>query len=217
MKVYGARPSPFVRKVLIALEEKGISYDLEPPALELHPLGKMPSIRDGDTVVNDSSVIIAYLERTHPTPALLPSAPHAFAQALFLEEYADSTMADSMGLIVLERVIKPMMMGQPTDQAKLEAMQAIARERWFGSPRSTTGRPIASVMDYLESQLPSDRGTVLPEFSIADIALGAHIGWLAAGGLEFDGDRWPKARRYFAALEARPSFKATAAPPPSPI
>lgn len=216
MKVYGAKPSPFVRKVLIALEEKGIQYDLEPPAPELHPLGKMPSIRDGDVLVNDSSVIIAYLERKQPTPSLYPTAPNEFAQALFLEEYADSTMADSMGLIVLERVIKPQLMGQPTDQAKLSQMQAVARERWFGSPRSATGRPIQSVMDYLESQLPQDRATVLPQFSVADVALGAHIGWLTAGGLEFDTKRWPKAARYFKGLEERKSFRTTVAALPSP-
>jgi glutathione S-transferase len=62
-------------------------------------------------------------------------------------------------------------------------------------------------MDYLESQLPGDRDTVLGRFCIADIALGAHLGWLAAAGLELDPRRWPRTARYHEALLARPSFK----------
>ena len=45
MIVYGVKFSPFVVKVLVALEEKGLSYTIEPPAPELHPLGKMPTLR----------------------------------------------------------------------------------------------------------------------------------------------------------------------------
>ena len=46
-------------------------------------------------------------------------------------------------------------------------------------------------------------------FGIADVALGAHLGWLAFAGLELDARRWPRTARYHAALHARPSFKAT--------
>src|SRR5690606_4492612 len=89
MIVYGVKFSPYVLKVLVALEEKGIAYRVEPPAQALHPLGKMPVLRDGDLVIPDSSVICAYLDRKHPKPALLPEVPAELAKALFLEEYAD--------------------------------------------------------------------------------------------------------------------------------
>ena len=42
MKIYGVPQSPFVRKAIIALEEKGIPYDNEP----LIPLPKTPARRD---------------------------------------------------------------------------------------------------------------------------------------------------------------------------
>lgn len=42
MKLFGALQSPFVRKVRVALEEKGISYEIEGPA---------PSLRDGDSAL----------------------------------------------------------------------------------------------------------------------------------------------------------------------
>jgi len=207
MKLYGAPQSPFVRKARIALEEKGLPYELEPLVPGLHPLGKMPVLRDGDVVVPDSSVICAYLERKHPAPALYPEAPADLARALFLEEYADARMAEGMGPIVLERILKPQLFGQPTDEARLRELQDAAAARWFGRSTSAAGQPLASVMDYLESQLPEGRDSVLARFSIADVALGAHLGWLEPAGLALDTKRWPRTARYYEALRARPSFK----------
>jgi glutathione S-transferase len=207
MKLYGVPQSPFVQKARIALEEKGLPYAMEGPAPSLHPLGKMPSLRDGELVILDSSVICAYLEKTHPSPALYPEAPADYARALFLEEYADSRMAEGMGPIVLERIVKPQMLGQPTDHAKLRELQDAAAARWFGPATSAAGQPVPAVMDYLESQLPADRDTVFERFGIADIALGVHLGWLEAADLALDARRWPRTARYREALLARPSFK----------
>ena len=63
------------------LEEKGIPYEVDPVIpfnvsdefKKISPLGKIPALRDGDKAISDSSVICAYLERTHPTPPLYPS------------------------------------------------------------------------------------------------------------------------------------------------
>ena len=214
MKLYGANQSPFVRKVRVVLEEKGIPYEVEPTVpepktpqlLALHPLGKIPILRDGDVVIPDSSVICAYLEKTHPTPALYPDDPADFARALFLEEYADARLAEGMGAIVFERFVKPNLLRQPTDAKRLQELLAGARARWFGEP-AAAGAQVTPILDYLESVLPGDRDSVLARFSIADAALGAHLGWLAATGLELDTARWPRTARYYTALLARPSFK----------
>ena len=103
--VYGVNASPFVRKVRVFLAEKGIAYDLEPVMpmnvsaeyRKISPLGKVPAFRDGDRTLADSSVICAYLERTHPTPALYPADPYDYARALWFEEYADGGLAPIMG------------------------------------------------------------------------------------------------------------------------
>jgi glutathione S-transferase len=213
MKLHGAALSPFVRKVRVVLDEKGIPYDfdatvpLPDEVLALHPQRKMPILRDGDVVVPDSSVICAYLERTHPSPAIYPQDPADFARALYLEEYADAHMPEGMGPIVFERFVKPNLLKQPTDEARLQELIAAATERWFGSPRSAGGRAMLSVMDFLESQVPADRDTVLPRFTVADAAIGAHLGWLAPAGFEIDAKRWPRTARYYRALLDRPSFK----------
>ena len=80
--LYGAPVSPFVRKAMVALAEKGIVYEHDPvlPAIapaefkriskDISPLGRIPAYRDEDLTLADSSVIIAYLERIKPSPAL---------------------------------------------------------------------------------------------------------------------------------------------------
>jgi len=210
LKLYGVPQSPFVRKVRIALEEKGLPYEMEAPVPGQHPTGKMPVLRDGAVGVPDSSVICAYLEKTRPSPPFYPDDTGDYARALFLEEYADTAMTEGMGPIVFERTVKPRLLGQPTDTQELEELLAAASERWFGKPTTVTGQPIPAVLDWVESQLPADRDSVLARFSIADVAIGAHLGWLGLAGFEIDEARWPRAARYRRALEARPSFEATA-------
>jgi len=207
MKLYGAPQSPFVRKVRIALEEKGLPHEIERHAPALHPMGKMPVLRDGERLVPDSSAICAYLERAYPAPALYPVDPAEYARAVFLEEYADAHMSEGMGAIVLERFMKPNLLKLPTDEKRLAALLSAARERWLGKPTSAAGAPIPAVLDYLESQLPDSGGSVLSRFGIADIALGAHLGWLAPAGIELDPQRWPRTARYYETLRERPSFK----------
>ena len=200
MKLYGANPSPFFRKARVVLEEKCIPYETElltpvpktPELLALHPMGKIPVLRDGETVVPDSSVICAYLEKKYPFPALYPDDPAPLAKALFLEEYADTQIAETMGAVFFERFVKTHVLRQQPDEVRVQQLLENA---------------VPPVLDYLESQIPGDRDTVLTRFSIADAALGAHLGNLSFAGIEIDAQRWPRTARYYGALLARPSFK----------
>lgn len=78
--IIGSYLSPYVRKVLVLLELKGIAYRIDPivpffgdEAFErLSPLRQIPVLVDGDLVLNDSSVICQYLEERYPQPSLYP-------------------------------------------------------------------------------------------------------------------------------------------------
>jgi len=202
MKLYGVKGSPFVRKALVVLEEKGLSYELEtmvsvspksPELLALHPMGKIPILRDGELVVPDSSVICAYLERKHPSPAIYPADLAEYAKALFLEEYADTAIFAVLIPVLFERVVKRFVFKQPPDEARVAEQ---------------LDHQLPPVLDYLESQIPADRGTVLARFSIADAALGAQLGTLTLSGVAIDAARWPRTARYYELLMKRPSFVA---------
>ena len=199
MKLYGGSRSPYVRKVRVVLEEKGIPYDLEriapvpktPELLAMHPMGKIPILRDGEVVVPDSSVICAYLERKHPTPALFPQDPAELAAAVFLEEYSDTRMSEIIGGIAFETFVRPQILKEPGDPAKAAQLRARLPE----------------IFGYLESRLAGDRDWLLPRFGIADIGVGAMLQGIRFTGEEIDAARWPRVARYRDAIEARPSFK----------
>lgn len=198
--LYGAGLSPFVRKVRVALAEKNLSYEHDPvipfnasPDYKaISPLGKIPAYRDERGALPDSSVICAYLEKRHPTPALYPSDPYDYGRALWFEEYADSALVAVTGAkIFFPRVIGPAFFNQPADEA------AIAK---------TIAEDLPPLFDYLESQLSGD-WLVGKDFSIADIGVGTHFVNLRLAGVSVDTARWPKLARYVARVHERPSFK----------
>ena len=94
--IIGNYLSPYVRKVLLCLELKGIAYEVDPLVpfygndafSRLSPLRRIPVLIDGDLVLTDSSVICEYLEDLRPEPALYPADIRDRARARWLEEFA---------------------------------------------------------------------------------------------------------------------------------
>lgn len=77
-----ATPSPYARKVRIALAEKGIPFTLQTEVPwnsttltpQYNPLEKLPVLvlDDNKTAIYESHYILEWLEAKHPEPALLP-------------------------------------------------------------------------------------------------------------------------------------------------
>ena len=149
-QVYGTSVSPFVRKVLVYLTEKNISFENEPVNpfappdnyREISPLGKIPALRDGDNTLADSSVICQYLERKHAAPAMYPSDDYDYANALWIEEFIDGGFVPKAGgNVFFPLVVAPKMMQQPvTDEVRAAVEKSLAEE-------------IQPMWDYLESEI----------------------------------------------------------------
>lgn len=199
--LYGAGLSPFVRKVRVVLAEKKIQHDHDPVVpfnvsaeyKAISPLGKIPAWKDEAGAISDSSVICAYLERKHPTPALYPSDPYQFARALWFEEWADSALIGVAGAkIFFPRVVAPRFFNQPADEAAVQ--KAIDEE-------------LPPLFDYLESQVTGD-WIAGGQFSVGDIAIGSVFVNLRLAGVTPDAARWPKVARYVARIHERPTVAA---------
>jgi glutathione S-transferase len=203
--VYGGNISPFVRKVRVALIEKGLQYSLEnvnpftppPEFLQISPLKRIPAFRDTDlpepNTLADSSIICDYLEHKFPTPPLYPSDFYQRARALWFEEYADSVVASNIGGgLFFERIVKKLMRRQP-DETVCQA--------------TLTGK-LPPLFDYLEKEIGDRQFLVGNQFSIADISVGTMFVNFAHSGESVDAARWPKLAAYVQRLHARPSFKA---------
>jgi glutathione S-transferase len=204
MIVHGARESVFVRKVQVVLREKEVAFEERrlvpvPKTAELlakNPLGKIPILELADgTCIADSSVICLYLERKFPETRLYPIDDEEYARALFIEEYADTRLWDIAGGVMIEKYVKPNILGQPTDEARVHDLLT---------------QQLPTVLDWLDRQLRPDARTLLERFSIADVAVGSVMTALTNVGERIDERRWPRVARYLDGLFARPSFVATA-------
>jgi glutathione S-transferase len=199
--LHGAALSPFVRKTRIALKEKGIPYDLDPVIpfnvsaefKKMSPLGKIPVYTPRDGVhIPDSSVIIAYLERTHPKPALYPENAEDFARALFFEEYSDSAVIAAAGTVFFQRIIGPRLMGQTTDEAAVE---------------DALKNKLPPLLAWLDEQAKGREFMVGNAFSVADIAVTSPFVNLMHAGENIDAARYPNLAKHIARNFERPSIK----------
>jgi glutathione S-transferase len=199
--LHGAKLSPFVRKTRVALAEKGIEYTSNPIVpfgvseeyRRKSPLGKIPCWEDGDFVLPDSSCIIAYLEKVQPKPALYPSDPKQYGRALWYEEYCDTKLVETTGVIFFQRFVRKNLFKQEPDE---ELVQKTLRE---AAPK---------VFDYLENELGDREVLVGSHFSVADIAATSPFVNFRHGGETVDAKRWPNLAAYVERIHARPSFKA---------
>src|ERR1700737_4564099 len=115
MIIYGSSLSPFVRKTLFFIGEKGLAvehvplrpHDPLPDFRACSPLGKIPGFADGSFRLSDSSAICHYLERKHPSPPLLPAAAEDYGRTLWFEEFNDTVLVPSAGKVFFNLFVKP--------------------------------------------------------------------------------------------------------------
>ena len=196
-KLLSATPSPYARKVRIALAEKGLPFELitEVPwdsttaTPRYNPLEKLPVLLlpDGGSVY-ESSHILQYLELKHPQVPLLPDDIDAKLAALELEVLCDG-VCDAVVLTLFEKM-----------RAGGGSPEWLARQR----------RKIDGGVAEMARLVGAREWAVGDRFGLGDIAVGTMLGYLSVRfaelpwrtlypGLGPVGDR----------LERRPSFKAS--------
>jgi len=150
-----------------------------PAYLAVNPMGKVPAIKHGDTVVTEAAAICAYLADAFPEAGLAPPPGDRlrgpYYRWLFFAagpvEAAASNHA--MGFAVPKE-----------------------RERMMGYGS------YADVMNTLEAAVSRGDYLVGDQFTAADVYVGAHIGF----GLQFGTfEKRPAFERYVARINARPA------------
>ena len=199
VRIVGSYVSPYVRKVLVVLDRKGIPYEIDPiipffgneAFSRLSPIRRIPVFTDDRVTLTDSTVICEYLEDRHPTPALRPGDVAARAQARWLEEFADTRMGEVfIWRLFNQLIIGPFVWGEATDPEILDR---------------TLQHDIPHVLDYLESQVPAD-GFLFGELSVADVAIATFFRNAAYARYRVDPERGPKTAAFVARVLALPSF-----------
>ncbi len=199
VQIVGSYLSPYVRKVLVVLDLKRIPYEIDPiiPFMgderfsKVSPIRRIPVLIDDRVTLADSSVICQYLEDRHPEPALYPADVADRARARWLEEFADSRMGEVfIWRLFNEVAIKPFVWGETTNSEVVERTLTV---------------DIPAVLDYLESQVPSD-GFVFGAVSIADLSIASFFRNAALARFTVDAARWPKTAAFVARVLALDPF-----------
>jgi len=199
MKLIGSNTSPFARKVRIFAAEKRIDYEMELASVfspdskvpAFNPLGKIPALvlDDGSTLF-DSRVIVEFLDTVSPIGKLIPANSRDRIDVKRWEAIADGVL-DAGVLARLENARKA---GEKS-------------QAWIDRQMGKLSRGLEA-MDGQLGDKPWCSGSA---FSLADIAVGACLGWLdfryAALGWK---NQYPNLSRHLEKLNERPSFIDTA-------
>ena len=194
-KLISATPSPYARKVRIALAEKGLPFELltEVPwdsttiTPRHNPLEKLPILLlpDGSSVY-ESSYILEYLELKHPQLPLLPEDIDGRLAARKLEVLCDG-VCDAVVLTLFEKM-----------RAGGGSPEWLARQR----------RKIEGGVAEMAKLVGARLWAVGDCFGLGDIAAGTALGYVA---LRFQELPWRKLHPGLALfsdrLEQRPSFR----------
>lgn len=199
MKLLSATPSPYARKVRIALAEKGLPFELvtevpwnrDTATPQYNPLEKLPVlILDDSGTVYESRFILEWLEIKHPEPRLFPADPDALLAARRLEVLADGT-CDAFVLWFFERMRPEAARSQPWMERQQRKIEGGLRE--------------------IARLVPADTAFCVGDrFGLADIAVGTVLDYLTVRYPDLDWrGAYPHLARRLDRLAERPSFAAT--------
>lgn len=193
--------SPYVRKAMVALHEKGLADQVQTPRtaadpmvpheglMAVNPLSKIPTLeRDGAPAIWDSRVICEWADMTGPTgPTLFPAAPEARLLALRDEATGTGLLDIALALLIETRM-------RPPEQ---QSEKLIAANR----------RKMTRVLDWLEANIPA---IAARPFDVGHLGIGVALCYL---NFRFAAEDWPATRPRLAAWHAgfcaRPSVLAT--------
>jgi glutathione S-transferase len=170
------------------LEEIGQPYKAEivefagmraPEYLAINPMGKVPALRHGETMVTEAAAICAYLADVFPEAGLAPPPGSrlrgSYYRWLFFAAGPIEAANTDKALGVTIRPEQMRMVGYGAQEHVLSALEAqLERSEYIAGDR----------------------------FTAADVYVGSHVGW----GMMFGTiDRRPAFERYWSLLSARPA------------
>lgn len=190
--VFYFNPMSRARIVRWMIEETGAPYRAEmvefgpamksPEYLAVNPMGKVPAIRHGKTIITECAAICAYLADAFPAARLAPPVSDRgdYYRWLFFAAGPLEAAVSNNALGLQVPADKQGMIGYGTYKA---------------------------VMDTLEQAVKGKRHIAGEHFSAADVYVGAHIGW----GLQFGSiEKRPAFVEYHKHVSDRPAARRAA-------
>jgi glutathione S-transferase len=192
MELFAHPFSSYCWKALIALYEKKLPFEfrmVEPDHPEngerlrqIWPLGKFPTLTDGEKSWFEATIIVEYLDRVHPEgPRLVPE--ESALEVRQLDRVFDNYVMTPMNAIVRD-FIRPEEERHPPTVAEAKAA-------------------LDEIYDWLEARTMGREWAVGDSFSLADVAAAPSLFY--ADWVREIGNHRPALAAYRARLLARPS------------
>jgi glutathione S-transferase len=134
--LYGPAFSTYVRSARLALEEKGVDYDLVEidflqgpmPAeqIERHPFARVPAFEHDGFQLYETTAICRYVDEAFDGPALQPGDVQERARMNQIISILDNyTYPCTVGQLVIQRLVMPMLGNDPDESAIAAALPEI--------------------------------------------------------------------------------------------
>ncbi|MBN1611190.1 MAG: glutathione S-transferase family protein [Polyangiaceae bacterium] len=200
---YGIRSGNSSRSAF-ALHEAGVDYrghalhvplgeSRTPDYLALNPMGKVPSLIDGDVELWESNAINWYIAEKHPEAGLLPTSVDGRARVqrwLFFQAAHVSPACMSVCC---------------STNARFQGFWGVVGD---AQTEEKGRRELARYLPVLEAAL-AHRDWLEGDFSLADIAFAPHLWFLVEGGFDLSATR--AVQYWLTRLVSRPAWQKTAA------
>ena len=184
-------------RIVWLMEELGLAYRLEvfareptgaaPAAMkEIHPLGKAPVIRDGDTILAESGAIVEYIVQRHGGGGLaVPVDSPDYPRYLYWIHFAEgSLMTLMLNALVLARVP--------------EAAQSAVKQRIDGR--------VKGMLAFVDGELAGRSYFVGEQLTAADVMMVFPFTTMRHF-LPYDLSPYANVAAYLERIEARPAYR----------
>ena len=225
-------------KVRMCLIEKKLDYqeqvvdliqfqNLDPAYIALNPNGVVPTLKDDDEIIIESSIINEYLEHKYDSPCFMPADPAARARMRVLVKLQDDVLYHAQRPAAFQLMVKRMLTNLSKEEiAELTSSHPNPEKashflKWATGPvdpevvEEAKGN-IEPVLARLENAINQaiNKGPWLmgEEFSLADIAYAPFVNRLQRLLFHQLWDDKPGLSAWMERLVARPSFAEAAGP-----
>ncbi|ASI47543.1 MAG: glutathione S-transferase family protein [Anaplasma ovis] len=197
--LYYFPPCPFSRKVRVFMREKGLDFSLveENPwrrrkeFVEINPVCQVPVLVNDKSVIVDSQAICEYIEEVCGGEPRMGRSPYERAKVRRLVYWIDCRFYHEVTRYVInEKIAKQYTKhGSPPNPSLIRASMS----------------NLQSHVRYMEHLIDTNGWLASREFTLADVALAAHISLLDYMGI-FPWDLSPTLKEWYSLIKSKPSF-----------
>jgi len=205
MELYVFPPSPRAFKVMAVANHLGLDYEIRfldlpkgthktPQYAALNPNMRMPTLKDGDYVLWESSAIAQYLAAKKPESGLLPQDERRRLDMTRWQFWEHAHWDPACAVFAFEYVAKPILLGinEPDMIAIAKGTEAFHR--------------VAKVLD---GHLKNKRFVTGDTLTLADFGIGSAM--ILAERAHYPVEPYGEIKRWYATLRALPAWQKTLA------